>query len=1653
MVIAHRSKTLACLLTVLLAVAAFGQPPAPRKSTTGPVPPPQVRPPLESAPASGATSAVIAGVPAYIWRHGCGPTAVGMVAGYYDAHGYPDIFPGDGATQTAAVSQGIASQGSGVTGSGEQRHYEDYSLPLDDDPPLLPDRSQNYPAGCHANDCIADYMHTSWSADDNLYGASWSDKVAPGFTNYVVSRNTAYRATVRDYYMDDGTLTWDVITREIDANRPMVFLVDSSGKGATDHFVTIVGYDNGAPRRYACMDTWYTAVRWCEFRPISAAYAWGVWGAWAFQMVPDTIYVNDASFTEPGSRCAAPGNDANDGASPAKPMRTIQAALNKYPTLGADIKLWVDPGLYVENVTVGAAHSNLEIQGAGARKTIVDGGAADSCFVLDAVNPFRLAGMTLRNGKAAGAAWPLGHGAGVRILRDAAVVLEDLEFTANTATYGAALYANNSVLFLRNSLLWKNRTTSGQGTVLLTGNRNALIDGCTLANNPYNSGGIRVGPPCVAQITNCVLWGNGDELANCSATWSCIEDADAGTGNIAANPRFLNSGAGDFRLMPGSPCIDAGDASRAAPADLDGAARRDDPGAPNRGTAGPWADIGAYEFTGVSPLPPDFYVNDDSVAEPGSLCPAPGDDANDGLSPQRPMRSLQALLDRYPDIGYGMTLHVDPGLYPENLSIGPLHSGLTISGAGMDVSRIDGLRAGPCATLEDVADLLLADLGFRNGAGGVLCRDAKAELQRVAIEDCSAPNGAGLYATRFSDVTLRNSRLTRNLAAQSGGGVGIDGDSAVIIVGCSLTANQAGGMGGGLGLSDGAAVLHGNTLAGNEAADGGGVFAEHGMVFMTGNHLLFNVARHWGGGAAFGEEATGLLHDCRITENQAGAAGGGIDAGSLARVELRNCTLAANLAPGPGGGLRCHVYADALVENSILWGNVSATAGPEAAATLFSTLTFAYCDVRSTDPASALDGVYVDPGSTLTWGDGNIDADPLWYDADYTLSPGSPCIDAADSVIASPTDIAGLARRDDPGAPNVGSGPPWADIGAWEFQGISPPPSVYYVNDDAFAEPGSLCRTPGDDANDGYSPRTPMRHIQALFNKYPALGAGITIRIDPGLYTENITLDASRSGMVLHGAGAGRAVIDGNLAGSCLVLDGFATGTVRGLTLRNGRAIGATWPTGHGGGVRCINGTGATLADLEIAGNTATYGGALYSSNSKPAVVNCLIRGNRTTSLQGVVMFSGSKNPSLVNCTVVANVGGSGGVRAGAPCVPVIANCILWGNGDELYGCAATYSCIEDADPGIGNISADPLFLNAAASDFRLAPGSPCIDAADRVLAPPADIEGRPRIDDPGMPPNGAAYPDMGAYELAGGTQNDVVYVNDAVTGEPGALCPAPGNDANHGFSPRLPLRTIQGALNKYPAFGAGKTVRIDPGTYAENVAVAASHAGLALRGAGAVRTIVDGGQANTVFVLTNFGAGELSGLTLQNGKASGATAIDKSGGGIRLYGPSTALISECIIRRNSAGTGSGGGGVYSYNASPTLRNCLLYANTGTGCGGLRAYGGAVTVMNCTLANNTGGGVHRTGTGTLSIVNSILWANGDDLISCAATYSCIEDGDAGTGNIAQNPSFVNAAAGDYHLNSGSPCIDAGAPSGAPPIDLDDLPRDAQPDMGAYERAP
>ena len=221
-----------------------------------------------------------------------------------------------------------------------------------------------------------------------------------------------------------------------------------------------------------------------------------------------------------------------------------------------------------------------------------------------------------------------------------------------------------------------------------------------------------------------------------------------------------------------------------------------------------------------------------------------------------------------------------------------------------------------------------------------------------------------------------------------------------------------------------------------------------------------------------------------------------------------------------------------------------------------------------------------------------------------------------------------------------------------------------------------------------------------------------------------------------------------------------------------------------GGGMRSYLDSSPTVVGCTFSDNRAReYGGGMDNIGSlSPLVSGCIFVGN-TAGVGGGGMSNGSSSPALTNCTFSGNRAASyGGGMSCAYSFPTVANCILWGNsapdGPEIWtasnaSCTVTYSCIAQSDgftDGGGNFDLDPLFVDPGHwddngtpgddtddiwidGDYRLQPGSPCIDRADGDAAPEFDIEGNHRHDDPGMPDIGRGSPDhvdIGAYEFQG---------------------------------------------------------------------------------------------------------------------------------------------------------------------------------------------------------------------------------------------------------------------------------------------------------------
>ncbi len=218
----------------------------------------------------------------------------------------------------------------------------------------------------------------------------------------------------------------------------------------------------------------------------------------------------------------------------------------------------------------------------------------------------------------------------------------------------------------------------------------------------------------------------------------------------------------------------------------------------------------------------------------------------------------------------------------------------------------------------------------------------------------------------------------------------------------------------------------------------------------------------------------------------------------------------------------------------------------------------------------------------------------------------------------------------------------------------------------------------------------------------------------------------------------------------------------------------------------------------------------------------------------------------------------------------------------------------------------------------------------------------------------------------------------------------------------------------------------------------------------------------------------QLIGFTITGGDGS-------FGGGIYCNN-ATPVLTDLYITDNYAS--SSGGGVYcTAGAAPTLVRCSIINNASGGYGGgaycrranvhfercvvayneCEEWGGGVyctsdaepMLVNLTIYGNAAGegrgGLHAYGDAMPTLVNCIHWDNdpGDINEDFQVTYSDMQGGYDGQGNIDDDPELAAPEDGDFGLTRGSPCIDEGDP------DSPEDPDGTRADMGAvyYAQTP
>jgi hypothetical protein len=236
-----------------------------------------------------------------------------------------------------------------------------------------------------------------------------------------------------------------------------------------------------------------------------------------------------------------------------------------------------------------------------------------------------------------------------------------------------------------------------------------------------------------------------------------------------------------------------------------------------------------------------------------------------------------------------------------------------------------------------------------------------------------------------------------------------------------------------------------------------------------------------------------------------------------------------------------------------------------------------------------------------------------------------------------------------------------------------------------------------------------------------------------------------------------------------------------------------------------------------------------------------------------------------------------------------------------------------------------------------------------------------------------------------------------------------------------------------------------------------------------------NGGNGGGIF---NAGILTITNSTLSNNRAGNVNSTSVhflyggvgSGGGIFNSGALFVSGSRFIGNSTASGfggyvpSGAGGGGIAS-TGSLNIVNALMADNQAVGYGsGIAVDGATLRLTQSTVSTNTGGdGTGLSINGSAILTNSIIVSQ-DIGLAVTAGHEVQVNGVLWFGNTVNyggggvitathqytgSPAFLDPSTGDYHLTASSAGINRGVADSVL-IDLDGNPRDAAPDLGAYE---
>ncbi|HEX7344367.1 MAG TPA: right-handed parallel beta-helix repeat-containing protein [bacterium] len=557
-------------------------------------------------------------------------------------------------------------------------------------------------------------------------------------------------------------------------------------------------------------------------------------------------------------------------------------------------------------------------------------------------------------------------------------------------------------------------------------------------------------------------------------------------------------------------------------------------------------------------------------------------------------------------------------------------------------------------------------------------------------------------------------------------------------------------------------------------------------------------------------------------------------------------------------------------------------------------------------------------------------------------------------------------------------------------------------------------------------------------SQYPTIQSGINAAVDgdtvlvaDGAYTGtgNKNLDfLGKAILVTSENGAETCIIDCQYDGRGFYFHSGedSTSVLSGFTITHGNV------DDQGGGIYCIN-SSPVISRNAIIANRAYYGGGICCESCfGPTIAHNLISSNSADGIGGGVYCLNVSGIAITNNTI--NQNDAFGIGGGIFCEsssPLISDNTINGNSVNALSGGGIYcdSCssamiIGNMIVGNGCMGSGGGIYCSAISDLDI--------SANTINANGAGSEG------------GGIYCSSSNASISG----NLITLNTSWGSGAGVHCS--GN----------PIAQISENVV------SGNTIPEDGSGNGGGICCINSNAQI-------ISNMVNGNSISGEMG-TRYGGGiyctgansNIMGNTISDNVLSSTSGDNAQcyGGGIYCSGSSATIMGNTINRNEASASGylagSLGGGIYFAGANSTIQGNTVYGNSAQGYfglgGGIYCSQSSPAIINNTISGNstlgsgyTGGGLYCSNSNPL-VVNCVFWGNAPGQITIGGssnpqvTYSDVQNGYTGTGNINTNPLFVNVTLGDYRLLWDSPCIDTGDPN---PIYND--PDGTRADMGAW----